>query len=130
MVELWPPNHKYHTVSLDDCVAAVYDACDTGIDVVSAGQIVAVYSDEPENATGDGNTTDDIEIIDNSTLRVRVERRGMEDGRVYGVDFTVMDASGNTTAATCHVGVPHDQSGAPPVDSGANSGYAVETAPL
>lgn len=120
-VELWPPNHKYHTVTLDQCVAAVSDDCDDGLGdggLGDAAQIVSVYSDEPDNATGDGNTTSDIEIIDGTTVRVRAERRGMRDGRVYGIVFTVTDAAGNATTATCLTGVPHDQSGDPPVDSG------------
>ena len=120
-VELWPPNHKYHTVTLDQCVAAVTDDCDDALgdgDLGDAVQIVSVYSDEPDNATGDGNTTGDIEILDGTTVRVRAERRGMRDGRVYGIVFTVTDAAGNATTATCLTGVPHDQSGDPPVDSG------------
>lgn len=118
-VELWPPNHKYHDITLADCVASATDGCGDPIDDVNAaGQIVSVYSDEPENSTGDGNTLDDIEILDSSTVRVRSERRGMGDGRVYGIEFTITDEWGNTTAATCLAGVPHDQSGDPPVDSG------------
>lgn len=123
--ELWPPNHKYYTVSLADCVTSAEDSCDGAIDVGDAGQIVAIYSDEPDNSTGDGNTTDDIEILDDTTFRVRAERRGMLDGRVYGVEFLVTDSSGNQTSATCQVSVPHDRSGTPAVDSGPDSGQVV-----
>jgi hypothetical protein len=121
LVELWPPNHKYHIVTLADCVDSATDGCGNPIDDVNgAGEIVSVYSDEPDNDTGDGNTVNDIEILDSSTVRVRAERRGNHDGRVYGIEFTVTDESGNTTTALCLAGVPHDQSGDPPVDSSAS----------
>ena len=124
-IELWPPNHKYHKFHLSDCVAAITDVCDSSIDPDADGNIIAIYSDEPENAHGDGNTLNDIVIGDHSSFMVRAERQGMGDGRVYGVEFAITDESGNTSTATCYIGVPHDQSGSPAVDSGADAGYTV-----
>ncbi len=69
-------------------------------------------------AGGDGNTVNDIVIMDHSTFKLRAERQGGGDGRVYGISFRVTDGAGNTTEATCYAGVPHDQSGQAPVDSG------------
>ena len=121
--ELWPPNHQYETLSLADCVR---DLCEEDLDVDALGKILSIYSDEPENGTGDGNTVGDIVILSNSSFMVRVERRGGGDGRVYGVTFEISDSAGNTAVDTCLIGVPHDQSGQPPIDSGAGAGYTVE----
>lgn len=118
---LWPPNHKYRTVSLTDLNITVEDHCDKEIsakDVV----IVSVTSDEPENAGsgGDGNTEDDIVL--NNTCRsvdLRSERLGAEDGRVYTLYLEATDASGNTGFATYEVHVPHDKSSGPLAVGGA-----------
>lgn len=123
-IELWPPNHKYHTFRLSDC--DVRDLCEEDLDVNEAGAILWAYSDEPENARGDGNTRNDIVIIDDSTFKVRAERRGSGNGRVYGVMFEISDSAGNLAELLCRVGVPHDQSGELPVDDGPEAGFRVE----
>lgn len=126
MTELWPPNHKYHTFSLSDCVS-VTDDVDGQMDVNLLGRIVSIYSDEPEEVqgNGDGNTYDDIVILSNSSFKVRSERQGTSNGRVYGVTFEIADEAGNIAQATFYLGVPHDQSGDPPVNDGAGAGYTV-----
>jgi len=124
---LWPPNHKYQTLTLADCNVQVVDACAGELDVNAAGRILSIYSDEPEDATGegDGHTTADIALLGASTFEVRVERQGGGNGRVYGIHFEVTDPAGNKTDALCFVGVPHDQSGKPPIDDGPDAGYTV-----
>lgn len=118
-IGLWPPNHKYHDITLEDCIAEVVE-CDSQWQA----QIVAVSSDEPVNTTGDGNTEPDIVVVDDQTVSLRSERRGNGNGRVYTVDFEVEDGSGNITEAACLVTVVHDQSGAPAIDDG--PAYTVE----
>jgi hypothetical protein len=127
-VELWPSNHDYRTLTLADCVAAM-DACDGRIDVDEFGTILSIYSDEPENATGDGNTMDDIVIVDDHSFRLRAERRGGGNGRVYGVTFILSDSVGNEVQETCRFVVPHDQSGDGAVDDGPGAGYTVQRVP-
>lgn len=118
-IALWSPDHKYHSLSLSDCVASVADNCDA-LDVDSAGVITRITSDEPENGAADGNTCDDAVITGDATADLRAERSGQGDGRVYRVHFTVTDAAGNATDSSCEVHVVHDQSPAstPAVDSG------------
>jgi hypothetical protein len=117
---LWPPNHKYHTISLADCVVAV-DTCGGVLDPNSvSARITCVSSDEPENALGDGNTGADIVFVNDTTVMLRSERQGTSDGRVYSIAFEVVDASGNIQQGVCPVSVPHDQGkGATAIDSGA-----------
>lgn len=108
--ELWSPNHKYHTVSLADCGIAINDTCDGALTLASAGAaITCVTSDELENSKGDGNTLNDIIIVDATTIQVRAERDGTGDGRVYKIGFSVKDTAGLVTDGVCSVSVPHDQ---------------------
>jgi hypothetical protein len=114
IASLWPPNHSYQTVSLSDCIEAALDQCD-GTAVTS--RIVGVTSDEP---AGHGKEGDDILIADDgASVQLRAARDGSGDGRVYTIFATAADDDGNATQVTCQVQVPHDQSGAPAVDSGA-----------
>ncbi|MFC1895512.1 HYR domain-containing protein [Thermodesulfobacteriota bacterium] len=117
---LWPVNHKYVTVSVSITASDICDA-----DVGSKVQLVSVTSDEPEDIIGrgnkkdggDGNTMQDIVIVDNTTVKLRAERAAGADGRVYTLNYSVTDASGNTTTASATVTVVHNP-GEPAVDSG------------
>ena len=126
----WPPNHKYVTYSLSDC-ATVSDMCDLDLALTTNAVITMVTSDEPEDVQGsangknrgddggDGNSLEDIVIIDEQTVMLRAERLGGGDGRVYSIHFEVVDSSGNTAEAACLVSVPHDLgAGSTAVDSG------------
>jgi hypothetical protein len=128
-VELWPPNHKMQPFTLASC-ATVIDSCQGTIDINTFGTITSIYSDEPEDAKGqgDGHTTGDIVIKDPSSFALRSERQGAGTGRVYGVSFKVTDAAGNVSTGSCQFVVPHDQSGRPAIDEGPGAGYMV-TAP-
>jgi hypothetical protein len=111
--ELWPPNHKFHTVTIEDCVDVV-DRCDPDVEVV----FTSAASDEPRNSTGDGNTEVDILNLGCDSVELLAERKGNGDARVYTLGVRAVDASGNVTEGACHVIVPHDQGGKVPVDSG------------
>ncbi|TWT42046.1 HYR domain protein [Phycisphaerae bacterium RAS1] len=100
---LWPPNHDLTPVGL--CVH-VCDACESGIP-----PLVTVYSDEDdEEPTGDGLHSPDARNIAPGTLRLRRERRGDSDGRVYLIVVQATDSSGNTAMTACTVVVPHSRS--------------------
>lgn len=103
---LWPPNHEYHTVSLLGLGLTASDDCDGSLDPGSVA-IASVASDEPENALGDGDTTDDMVFDHCRSVRLRAERQGGLDGRVYTLTLAVADASGNAGTATYEVEVPH-----------------------
>ncbi|WP_437676078.1 hypothetical protein [Sorangium sp. So ce131] len=111
--ELWPPNHSFHTITVDDCVA-VEDACDDEVEVT----FTYAASDEPRNDTGDGNTEEDIVNLGCDSVELLAERKGNGDARVYTLGVRAVDAAGNVTEGECHVVVPHDQGGKVPVDSG------------
>ena len=127
-IDLWPPNHKYRTIEIDNCcVISVTDICDADVDIDDV-VITSVSSDEPENdpGTGDGNTVNDIIIKDSQTVDLRAERQGNGNGRVYTINFEVTDASGNTQTGSCTVWVVHDQMpNDTAIDDGASAGYTV-----
>lgn len=127
MLTIWPPNHKYHTFTLSDLVTHVEDPCGGPIDIEAAATIVSIYSDEPEDARGggDGQTVDDIVILNDNSFQIRAERQGDGNGRVHGVNIDVVDLAGNITTVTGYICVPHNQSGEPPIDDGPESGYVV-----
>jgi hypothetical protein len=71
--------------------------------------MVSVTSSEAANGTGDGDTEPDIEITGPLTVRLRAERAGGGDGRIYTVRVECTDSSGNRTDKTAEVAVAHDQ---------------------
>lgn len=106
--ELWPPNHKHHGIAIGGYIKSVSDNCGgiTMEDVI----IDEVGSDEPNNGTGDGNTTDDILITEDChNVKLLAERSGNGNGRVYVVKLAVMDLHGNIGTAEFTVEVPHDK---------------------
>ena len=123
---LWPPDHKYHTVTVADCIASVSDVCDETLDL-STVAVISVSSDEPEDAKGkgDGNSLNDIVIVDQSTVKLRAERHGRGNGRVYTITYGVTDKSGNEETIACQVSVPHNQNGDLASDDGPDAGYTV-----
>jgi hypothetical protein len=135
--QLWPPNHKFNTI-------AVRGVTDPDGDATTIA-FTRILQDEPTLApghydgdgckghhhvsgdewdtwddNGSGNTSIDGEISGarNSVARVRAEREGTTDGRVYELLFTATDTAGNSCTGSVKVGVPHDQGGMPvPIDS-------------
>jgi hypothetical protein len=113
-LQLWPPNHKFHDIAVEDCVSAV-DACDGALQ----GEFIWASSDEPIDDLGDGHFAPDIALsADCLRVSVRSERQGPKDGRVYKLGVRVVDRSGNASEGECQVIVDHDQRGVVGADSG------------
>jgi uncharacterized lipoprotein YddW (UPF0748 family) len=68
---------------------------------------LSVESNEPENGLGDGDTGPDWEIVDAHHVRLRAERSGTGDGRIYTITITAVDSKGNRSSTTVTVTVPH-----------------------
>ena len=79
IAELWPPNHKFRTIS----IVGVTDPDGDPVSITIDG----VTQDEPLDGPGDGSTCPDAEI-DGDDVRVRSERSGLGNGRVYAISFT------------------------------------------
>ena len=98
---LWPANHQMVDVTLN------YKAVDNcGVNCTPV-----VTSNEPINGLGDGDTAPDWEVVDDHHVRLRAERSGKGNGRIYTITITCKDNAGNTIVRTVTVTVPKSQSG-------------------
>jgi hypothetical protein len=99
---LWPPNHKLVLVTID------YTATD---DSGVASCTLSATSNEPDNGLGDGDTSNDTQVIpgDAHHLWLRAERAGTGNGRIYTVAVTCKDACGNAASKSVTVTVPKSQ---------------------
>jgi len=111
--QLWPPNHKFHTLSVADCVGVV-DACDPDLNA----EFIWGSSDEPVDDKGDGHFAPDILFDSCNRVQVRAERQGPKNGRVYKLGVRVVDRAGNAAESQCTVIVDHDQRGVVGADDG------------
>lgn len=94
-----PPNHKMTPITLnytltDNCGNPTCD--------------VYVYSSEPENGIGDGNTLVDTEVIDAHHILIRAERSGPGEGRYYYILLIYHDESWNSDYRQVTLFMPHD----------------------
>jgi hypothetical protein len=103
---LWPPNHALVPVQL---TVSAYDLCDAAPEIM----LVAVTCDEPDDAPGqgDGHTTGDIQDAGLGTpdyiVLLRAERQGGGDGRVYTINYSATDETGNSARSGTAVTVGH-----------------------
>jgi hypothetical protein len=104
---LWPPNHDFHTV-------AARGGTDPEGDAVTL-EITSVTQDEPLDDRGDGTTIADADRggLPSDEVRLRAERSGDGDGRVYRLNVVVTDSNGASCSAMLSIGVPHDAHRAP-----------------
>jgi predicted extracellular nuclease len=96
---LWPANHKYVDVS------ATVVASDN-FDPSPFVTLVSVTSNEPDNGEDDGNTVDDIVIVDDYEFKLRAERSGIGTGRTYTITYEATDSCGNSAIGSAIVSVP------------------------
>src|SRR5262249_40544278 len=94
---LWPPDHQMVDVTVSYLAS---DNC--GIATVG----LSVSSNESND-----NGESDWEIIDEHHVRLRAERNGNGDGRIYSITITAVDSHGNISTQIVTVNVPHDRRG-------------------
>jgi hypothetical protein len=97
---LWPPNHRMVDVEVD------YTVEDDTDPVSSLTSTLSVTSNEPPNGRGDGNTSRDWEVVNPHLVRLRAERAGTGNGRVYTITVTCTDTAGNSASKDVTVLVP------------------------
>ena len=109
---LWPPNHKLRLRTLTGATDP------DGNPIVTT--VLGVTQDEPLNGKADGNTSPDAKPGPLSNqVRLRAERSGLGDGRVYRISYQVTDGLGGQCSGVVIVGVPHDRGAHRiPIDSG------------
>jgi hypothetical protein len=106
---LAPPNHKMVDVTVNYQVS---DNC-----VSAPNYTIAVTSNEPVNATGDGDTDPDWVIVDDHHIKLRAERAANGSGRIYTITITANDGCNSAVSSSVQVRVTHNitspQSGKP-----------------
>jgi hypothetical protein len=98
---LWPPNSDLLNVGLS-VTATDNDGEEPAVEI-------AVFSDE-DDAEQPGGMSPDAKGTAAGGLRLRAERRGDADGRVYVIRIKATDTSNNTSYSYCTVVVPKSQS--------------------
>lgn len=101
---LWPPNGKFTSLAVDGVVDT--QGLSVGVTVTGVRQDEAVGKSAPDAFLGDGNA-----------VRLRAERDGSGDGRVYHVAFSAANQYGLTCTGTVKVSVPHSTA-QPAIDGG------------
>jgi DNA/RNA endonuclease G (NUC1) len=94
---LSPPNHKMIDITIGYLVAEF-----TSTQVCS----LSVSSNETVNGQGDGNTSADWQVLGAHSVKLRAERAGGGNGRIYTITIRCTDGSGNIGSATTTVSVP------------------------
>lgn len=97
---LWPPNHRMVDVRIpytaaDGCAPAAVPRC-----------ALSVSSNEPAAGTGDGDTAPDWQVVDEHRVRLRAERAGHGNGRIYTVTITCTNNTGASSIRRVTVQVP------------------------
>ena len=95
---LWPPDHKMVEVS-------ILGVTDPDCDPVTI-TITRITQNEPTNGTGDGDACPDALGVGTSVAKLRAERSGAGNGRVYTIFFTATDEKGGTSQGVIKVSVP------------------------
>jgi hypothetical protein len=95
---LWPPNHKMKNVTIN------YTTTDNCPGPITCH--ITVTSDESQNGPGNNSSNDWI-VVDDHHVRLRAERAGHGDGRIYTTTVGCTDQHGNTATASATVTVPH-----------------------
>lgn len=97
---LWPPNHQLKDVTVN---YSVNDNCGIG------NTTITVSSNEPVQGNEKHDESPDWQVIDNHHVRLRAERLGNGNGRIYTIKVTTTDINGNQQTATTTVSVPKSQ---------------------
>lgn len=105
---LWPPNHKLTTIT---ATIRTKDNCSSGSSINYV--LESITSNEPDNGLGDGDTENDIQEANyntaDKTFKLRAERSGKGNGRIYTITYKATDSDGNTNTTTATVEVPHNR---------------------
>jgi hypothetical protein len=109
LASLWPPDHTLVAVG----ITGVSDPDQNPVTITIEG----VRQDEPVKGLGDGDTSPDA-VLQGVTVRLRAERAGRGDGRVYHVAFRAEDGHGGQCRGEVTVGVPRDRRGGAAIDGG------------
>ena len=70
--------------------------------------LLSATSNEADNGRADGNTINDIVVLDDRTFQLRAERSGRGTGREYTISYQATDQCGNSAIESAVVVVPRN----------------------
>ena len=76
----------------------------------TATTTLSVTSNEPINGTGDGDASPDWEIVNNHSVKLRAERSGSGNGRIYTITIKAVDGCNNSSTKVVTVVVNQNNS--------------------
>jgi len=97
---LWPPNNKLVPVNVS---VTVSDA----LSGPAGFKLVSATSNEPDS--GQGDIQGFAPGTASTTGQLRAQRLGAGNGRIYTLNYTGTDTTGNSSTCAATVTVPHDQ---------------------
>ncbi len=100
---LWPADQRLVPIA----ILGVTDPDGDSVTIAAT----AVTQDEPVKGPGYGDQSPDAFIETDGSVRLRAERSGKGNGRVYQIAFTADDGLGGTCSGTVKVCVPRDRNG-------------------
>ena len=112
-LNLWPPNHKLESID----ILKSTNISDPDGDSVSI-RVDDITQDEPVNGLGSGDTSPDGFGIGSDVAKIRAERSGKGNGRVYEIIFTASDDRGGSCESSINVSVPKNKQGSLAIDDG------------
>jgi hypothetical protein len=95
---LWSPNHKYVCLDTSQITPVITEVCSG----TASWWFSSCTSSQPDNANGDGNTTEDCLVSpDQAEVCLRAERQGGDkEGRRYELAIVAEDDCGNVSGET------------------------------
>jgi large repetitive protein len=104
--KLWPPRHKLVLITLAG-------ATDPDGDPLTFSITKVTQDEKVRNATGPGDKAPDAKRVPGhpNQIKLRAERKGSGNGRVYRIFYTVSDGQGGTCSGVEKVRVPKKKNG-------------------
>ncbi|MED0993403.1 glycine rich domain-containing protein [Bacillus nitratireducens] len=103
---IWPPNHKMVPIT-----ATINVSDGTGTSGINSVVLTSITSNETLQSDDIQNANYNKPISGSTdSFKLRADRLGSGNGRIYTVTYTAKDNTGNVTTKTATVTVPHDQS--------------------
>lgn len=103
---LLPANNRLVPITVDSVVEDAGSSIDSVI-------LTSLESNEPNDEKGIGNDEADIQEANVGTedynFKLRAERSGNKEGRIYTITYTATDKAGNSITKSAIVVVPHDK---------------------
>ncbi len=113
-INLWPPNNKFTSTDMQ-AVSGITDPDGDAVSII----IKSITQDEPVLGNSD-KTAPDATGLGTGVAKIRAERDGSGNGRVYQIGFEANDGRGGTCNSAITITVPHSQNGKQATDDGQN----------